>query len=1109
MFKKIILILMVFCGFVKADDLINYKFGDDLTINFNDYFFSGYNEDGLPIDSNDMFNALKNDWTCAAGNIQLNTEYDSLGIFIGDINFNSGKIKCAEVLQTSSTTLEFKEVLINRKTQSPDTDKIPSYNITLGKGASNYSYFGTNAISDKTLTLDNGNTLTIQEGLETIKKYLEEFKKLNRDTASSQQLTKEAFEKYWSTDKEQRPLTISTQLTGAITLNSTILTDGKTGEVVDLQTGRLNFTNPRASLAKIGLSDPSDLSLSALKDVTGQNWGPMKEFWDQVKEEDTKKAMEDTIAKVGEYAQKATGKDEADYYVAQTKNLISNNSRTSNEKLGWFDRLFGYKLWGYYAYYVENIVNVSKYLIFLLFFGGFCLLAGQKVFTSIENKLGDDSEKEKVNWKKLVVTPLTYMIMFLAPIVHTNMVVPDALILNIGSTDGETLDVAELSEHAKKEANNAADDAVQQISIIQTAIQTIAHFGTYAADRLSSATSFAYALYYAYRSEEDYFYRTKSEESLLEAYQNVGFTLAQYGTRFAAYQLGCGVYDSSLKRGTANGGTGEKMLVGTGIKDFASTRKSYSILMSFDGAKNKQYQDQLIKGEHFVFTVEACDALRTDLTNKATEIINNIETLYTDVANHGFKVGLLLNDDGKDFSPSEEKGNARDNRTINQRLAGEILASNILFGWIASASIPLSEGLHQIKALKNSQQMPLITAQRGVINGKVDYSAPFNAESNGILGNTIYKIPDQFAKLEFQVTSSLPTAASGLAGMSSIALTPTLWNLAPGFSTVQRHVGKMFWNEPLGISLMGTWLSMSPYKNNMQEVSGHGFNIVLASWLKYRTGSPKELASCLGGNANDCYAKQLFRGVDEAGRTNLYKISERKNKDGSTYYEKVNYSGVETQVANFASTLISIDFYVLAIKIVSLTLISILIAFKITLWFLELLVYFVASPLAVVWGVISKEHERVIMTYIGKATTLTMTPVLIVISSSLVIFGYNLITSLYLIVTSMFYAQGSIFTIDGIGNTVGNAANLGLAGKWMAATALNNSIVLNSVIALGNAFMTFGYLTIAYIVIMNCTKWFYDAVGVRTTSAMSSALDHVGSDLMGKNAFARAGQLQH
>lgn len=151
----------------------------------------------------------------------------------------------------------------------------------------------------------------------------------------------------------------------------------------------------------------------------------------------------------------------------------------------------------------------------------------------------------------------------------------------------------------------------------------------------------------------------------------------------------------------------------------------------------------------------------------------------------------------------------------------------------------------------------------------------------------------------------------------------------------------------------------------------------------------------------------------------------------------------------------SVFLYNWLLEIITFSAIALMIIYRIAFYFLEVLIFFVASPAVVIWAVISKRFDS-IMHYIGRGAVLSITPILIVLSTYLYIFGQEILNMIYALIVGII--ETTFVTPDA---TVGQ------------------TITVLAFVALGDAIMKAVYLIMGFVCIIKFNSWFYQMIGIK------------------------------
>ena len=143
------------------------------------------------------------------------------------------------------------------------------------------------------------------------------------------------------------------------------------------------------------------------------------------------------------------------------------------------------------------------------------------------------------------------------------------------------------------------------------------------------------------------------------------------------------------------------------------------------------------------------------------------------------------------------------------------------------------------------------------------------------------------------------------------------------------------------------------------------------------------------------------------------------------------------------------------LEIITFSAIALMIVYRVAFYFIEVLMFFVASPAVVIWAVVSKRFDA-IMHYIGRGAVLSITPILIVLSTYLYIFGQEILNMVYALIVGII--QTTFVTPDA---TVGQ------------------TITVLTFVAMGDAIMKAIYLIMGFVCIIKFNSWFYQMIGIK------------------------------
>ncbi|MBZ8002379.1 hypothetical protein [Campylobacter canadensis] len=157
------------------------------------------------------------------------------------------------------------------------------------------------------------------------------------------------------------------------------------------------------------------------------------------------------------------------------------------------------------------------------------------------------------------------------------------------------------------------------------------------------------------------------------------------------------------------------------------------------------------------------------------------------------------------------------------------------------------------------------------------------------------------------------------------------------------------------------------------------------------------------------------------------------------------------------SMLIAVSVYSNILKILIGVVALLMCLYKIAWYFIELMLFFVSSPVVAIWSVINKK-DNVVYTYLGNALRLTLTPILTTLSVYIFIFSTEILTNLF---SFLFTAFKSMYD-DG-------------------AFGISTTLTVASISVITEIFLQFMYIVLAWIIIGKFTQWFWKSVGVNVS----------------------------
>ena len=187
------------------------------------------------------------------------------------------------------------------------------------------------------------------------------------------------------------------------------------------------------------------------------------------------------------------------------------------------------------------------------------------------------------------------------------------------------------------------------------------------------------------------------------------------------------------------------------------------------------------------------------------------------------------------------------------------------------------------------------------------------------------------------------------------------------------------------------------------------------------------------------------------------------------------------------SFMIILALYKLMIAIATMVILSTVILIKITLFFIELLIYFLISDAVIFWSIVSERSEYM-KTFLGKGLiTLLITPTLIVISVYVYIFTINLLTELY----NFMIRNTNDMLVMANETIIRQNAKTGFDLTNGYATALAKQFNISIYTAFGGMVVELFGIILSIIVIFKFKDWILRMVGYQDDGVSSSVTDEM------------------
>lgn len=645
------------------------------------------------------------------------------------------------------------------------------------------------------------------------------------------------------------------------------------------------------------------------------------------------------------------------------------------------------KFWGFYASFIENIRIAEQVVVLMLFFAGFVGLTGQKIAQAGFAQFGDNQSKNELGFARILVGPITSLIIFVAPVVPSGLTIDNRL-LKDDNTEKVGIVLGGNTEENKKALEEL--EAIGGTTVIQSAIQYFVRWGVLIANEFADYALFPYLNYLEYK--EGIIMGNTAEmydEKIKEAKESFLLLQKQYNFYVNSCKAIYGKSDDKESLLLLNPLSGRPPL---SLKEI--TEKSYN-----ESNAKKLYNNF---GFHTV-DAEFCAKLETDMHKTSQEAISQYAFLESAIQStidvfvgkkksegESLTKEEKLITQPKTFTNYNNKYKHVNNvKAINDRMVNA--QSDV--GWMFSAVVPLSHTLFQSASLSST------------IQNKQEHSEEL-IRTSASRQNTVSTGDYQDS------TKELSESEPGfLAKVAEYVMPNTMYFLLPKFMDLYKAITEVI--DKIGITVLGAIIG-------------------------YIVGG----ANPITGGISAIIIGQFFTSIT-----------------------KLLFGKLVTAVSYVVGYLIAIYFYNVFLQTLSLLTVTFMIIFKIALYLIEVLFFFVASPAVVIWAVVSRKSE-VMWSYIGKAAVLTITPLLIVLSCYTFIFATEILNTTYGLLSGMI---GAIFI--------------------NSETTITQMMSLISVLSIGNAVMLFVYIIVGYVVIVRFDTWFLDTIGAKA-SVMNNTAEH-------------------
>lgn len=720
------------------------------------------------------------------------------------------------------------------------------------------------------------------------------------------------------------------------------------------------------------------------------------------------------------------------------------------------------RLWGYYFYLSQNLHKLEMYLILAFVGCGFSFLMGNNAITYFKNvSAGAEGEKTPINWKKEIGVPMLGIMFIAVPLFPTNATMYDKFLL----------DTEEIADSIQVNSLNGSSsgkpkDSAYNITALQQVIQGMSELGSNLGDMFSKRASFAFATYISFREN-----MLNDPTPMLEAWKtdynkysgeliNLN-RLMQFYLSTCKYDYSFGRYASQVKD-SATILPSPFNLMGQNLLQ----AKQKDIIEDFKKSNFMQAQNQNNNRAFALVSPQACAKIESSIHDRSELLFNKMYRLANEITT--YSDNYIQN--AQNSSTNNEKSVKK---TEMQERFKRLAFYEQRYGWINTAMLPL---LYQIfypsfdpYTYKTNREHEGV-GRIGAISNSSWIAKPYIIIGEPTTTNQQYISTSS----EKGLASNNNTIRDFEAKLVDIVMPFAVYNMLPGYQNIKKSVKEM-WN--LGKQVDGN--------NNVVEPTNKG-----------------EILTSIMGRAMTSFVAHLVNpdnGVARKdGYVDLFHLANGTLGQKITAIQILVWTGAGADVVSkssgikafgltgalldaLAQELVTQVLYIYAMNLIIMVVLTLVIVFKIGMYFVQLIIFFMASPLVVMWALLKKKQEAM-LTYVGKASTVMLSPVLIVISTSILIVAVGCIHQLYYLIANHLI---NIQLVDVLALT-------GNGGGGTAETNFNNIadyVQMNVIFGIGDVLIGFSYLFLGYIIIVKFSHWFFDTIGVQSSSLIAQGLE--------------------
>lgn len=748
-----------------------------------------------------------------------------------------------------------------------------------------------------------------------------------------------------------------------------------------------------------------------------------------------------------------------------------------------FDNLFEQtsdsKLWGFYLYLTQNLHTIEILLILSLTgitFGGTMLYNGYFWVDALRK--GEDTSKI-IDWKQVVFVPMLGIMTMAVPIIPSHTQLFKDFILDTDSIASE-IQVNQLNVNGGKQY----DENAFYSTVLQSGIQAIVTYGGALADIFSHKVSFAFSEYISFRKEV-----VLDPRAMLQAWKknyNENSRDLIYLNQYLQFYLSTCKHDYS--EGTDNAEIASSVSV---LPQMLNKRTDNSLFNTQLDRTQKQLSSIINNSATSsigIVTAQACAKIENEIYNRSEPLVKNMINLSREIT--GYSNNYIKNN-----------GYIKD---TNDELLAKIERLAFYeknYGWVNTAMIPI---MYQIlfpsfNPYKFEQKINALGGYSTLTPTKYD----FLINDYIVIGKptTIDDKANQLSNNQATITYNQNDGSKNeLEKIMGFGISMIVYQFLPGYERTEASIKELY--TALGEDSGHKDVNGKPIKKAglTSYITSLLIAIVADDW-DVSNGTYK-MGNIQDGQVVNSYAGWLgvLGGVKfTAGKAqnSLSLITEQLRNKLGKIGSSIGIPNIDSIADFLIIKIVSQIVYIYSLNLIIMIIISLVLVYKISMYFLQIIIFYMASPLVVLWSLIRRKQEYV-LNYIGKASILTLTPVLIVISTTILILGVGIVQEIYAFIANHALNIQMVDINANMTANIGNAIGDSIVGNI---SKMQDYIQLQLLIGVGNVLVGFAYLFLGYVIIIKFTGWFFETIGVQANNMITQGLDNIGQRMTFGRSF--------